>query len=64
MECVFLMSRLDDLNLKGKSFVGDLHLSDLLVFSPKTDFHDHNLYKAGHIILQDKVRTFNASVHH
>uniref|UniRef100_A0A8C7KEX0 NOP2/Sun RNA methyltransferase 5 n=1 Tax=Oncorhynchus kisutch TaxID=8019 RepID=A0A8C7KEX0_ONCKI len=46
--------RLDDLNLKGKSFVGDLHLSDLLVFSPKTDFHDHNLYKAGHIILQDK----------
>ncbi|XP_055731065.1 probable 28S rRNA (cytosine-C(5))-methyltransferase [Salvelinus fontinalis] len=47
--------RLDDLNLKGKSFVGDLHLSDLLVFSPKTDFHDHNLYKAGHIILQDKA---------
>ncbi|KAK6322500.1 hypothetical protein J4Q44_G00072920 [Coregonus suidteri] len=47
--------RLDDLNLKGKSFVGDLHLSDLLVFSAKTDFHDHNLYKAGHIILQDKA---------
>ncbi|XP_010891877.1 probable 28S rRNA (cytosine-C(5))-methyltransferase isoform X2 [Esox lucius] len=47
--------RLDDLKLNGKSFVGDLHLSDLLVFSAKTDFHDHYLYKAGHIILQDKA---------
>lgn len=60
-KCVFLMSRLNDLNLKGKSFVGDLQLSDLLVVSAKTDFHDHNLYKAGHIILQDKVRILNAS---
>lgn len=48
-------SRLDDLTLKGKDFVRDLHLPELLVFSPKTDFHDHFLYKAGHIILQDKA---------
>ncbi|KAL0994496.1 hypothetical protein UPYG_G00123020 [Umbra pygmaea] len=47
--------RLDDLKLKGKSFVADLHLPDVLVFSAKTDFHDHYLYKAGHIILQDKA---------
>ncbi|XP_034027602.1 probable 28S rRNA (cytosine-C(5))-methyltransferase [Thalassophryne amazonica] len=46
---------LDDLTLKEKDFVKDLHLPDLLVFSPKTDFHDHFLYKAGHIILQDKA---------
>uniref|UniRef100_A0A8C8M6X9 Uncharacterized protein n=1 Tax=Oncorhynchus tshawytscha TaxID=74940 RepID=A0A8C8M6X9_ONCTS len=38
---------------------GDLQLSDLLVVSAKTDFHDHNLYKAGHIILQDKVWILN-----
>ncbi|XP_040009851.1 probable 28S rRNA (cytosine-C(5))-methyltransferase [Xiphias gladius] len=48
-------SRLDDLTLKGKNFLRDLHLPELLVFSPKTDFHDHFLYKAGHIILQDKA---------
>uniref|UniRef100_UPI003AAECA39 28S rRNA (cytosine-C(5))-methyltransferase n=1 Tax=Centroberyx gerrardi TaxID=166262 RepID=UPI003AAECA39 len=47
--------RLEDLSLKRKDFVRDLHLSDLLVFAPKTDFHDHFLYKAGHIILQDKA---------
>ncbi|TTK47657.1 putative 28S rRNA (cytosine-C(5))-methyltransferase [Bagarius yarrelli] len=35
--------------------MGDLHLQDLLVFSAKMDFHDHFLYKAGHIILQDKA---------
>ncbi|XP_032377180.1 28S rRNA (cytosine-C(5))-methyltransferase [Etheostoma spectabile] len=48
-------SRLDDLTLKEKHFVMDQHLPELLVFSPKTDFHDHFLYKAGHIILQDKA---------
>uniref|UniRef100_UPI0037E71662 28S rRNA (cytosine-C(5))-methyltransferase isoform X2 n=1 Tax=Semicossyphus pulcher TaxID=241346 RepID=UPI0037E71662 len=48
-------SKLDDLTLKEKDFVRDLHLPELLVFSPKTDFHDHFLYKAGHIILQDKA---------
>ncbi|KAK5599943.1 hypothetical protein CRENBAI_012972 [Crenichthys baileyi] len=47
--------KLDNLTLKNKQFVMDLHLPELLVFSPKTDFHDHFLYKAGHIILQDKA---------
>lgn len=50
------LSRLEDLDrLSGKTFLCDLHLQDLLVFSAKTDFHDHFLYKAGHIILQDKA---------
>lgn len=48
-------AKLEDLILKGKRFIRDLHLPELLVFSPKTDFHDHFLYKAGHIILQDKA---------
>uniref|UniRef100_A0A8C1U3D7 NOP2/Sun RNA methyltransferase 5 n=1 Tax=Cyprinus carpio TaxID=7962 RepID=A0A8C1U3D7_CYPCA len=49
-------SGLEDLDrLSGKTFLCDLHLQDLLVFSAKTVFHDHFLYKAGHIILQDKV---------
>lgn len=48
-------SRLDDLTLKEKAFARDMHLPELLVFSPKVDFHDHFLYKAGHIILQDKA---------
>ncbi|XP_020493834.2 probable 28S rRNA (cytosine-C(5))-methyltransferase [Labrus bergylta] len=48
-------SKLEDLTLKAKYFVRDLHLPEVLVFSPKTDFHDHFLYKAGHIILQDKA---------
>ncbi|XP_061622304.1 probable 28S rRNA (cytosine-C(5))-methyltransferase isoform X1 [Phyllopteryx taeniolatus] len=48
-------SQLDDLTLKARQFVKDPHLSEVLVFPPKTDFHDHFLYKAGHIILQDKA---------
>lgn len=46
---------LADLTLKGKKFVQDAHVPEILAFSPKTDFHDHFLYKAGHIILQDKA---------
>ncbi|KAF7701140.1 probable 28S rRNA (cytosine-C(5))-methyltransferase isoform X1 [Silurus meridionalis] len=49
-------SQLGDLcSLSGKTFMNDLHLRDLLVFSAKMDFHNHYLYKAGHIILQDKA---------
>lgn len=54
--------RLDDLTLKEKEFVRDMHLPELLIFSPKTDFHDHFLYKAGHIILQDKASCLPAFV--
>lgn len=54
---LFFFVRLEDLcSLSGKTFMSDLHLRDLLVFSTKMDFHLHYLYKAGHIILQDKVR--------
>ncbi|XP_019963935.2 28S rRNA (cytosine-C(5))-methyltransferase [Paralichthys olivaceus] len=48
-------SRLEDLTLKPKHFVRDMHLPELVVLAPKSDFHDHFLYKTGHIILQDKA---------
>ncbi|XP_010022572.1 PREDICTED: probable 28S rRNA (cytosine-C(5))-methyltransferase, partial [Nestor notabilis] len=41
--------------LSGKKFLLDLHLPELLVFPPHTDFHDNLLYTSGHIILQDKA---------
>ncbi|OXB56100.1 hypothetical protein ASZ78_007954 [Callipepla squamata] len=41
--------------LSGKKFILDLHLPELLVFPPQTDFHDNRLYTSGHIILQDKA---------
>ncbi|XP_072325410.1 28S rRNA (cytosine-C(5))-methyltransferase isoform X3 [Scyliorhinus torazame] len=42
-------------HLGRKQFIGDLHLPELLVFHPKIDLHEHFLYTAGHIILQDKA---------
>ena len=33
----------------------DKHLSDVLVFTPGTDLHNHPLYVGGSILLQDKV---------
>ncbi|KAM6315870.1 28S rRNA (cytosine-C(5))-methyltransferase isoform 2-T2 [Podargus strigoides] len=41
--------------LSGKKFLLDLHLPELLVFPPQTDFHDNVLYTSGHVILQDKA---------
>ncbi|NXX59448.1 NSUN5 methyltransferase, partial [Scopus umbretta] len=41
--------------LSGKQFLLDLHLPELLVFPPQTDFHDNLLYTSGRIILQDKA---------
>ncbi|XP_004761702.1 28S rRNA (cytosine-C(5))-methyltransferase isoform X1 [Mustela putorius furo] len=49
-------SSLEDLRaLKGKCFLLDPLLPELLVFPAQTDLHDHPLYRAGHLILQDKV---------
>ncbi|KAL6119939.1 nsun5 [Pungitius sinensis] len=48
-------TRLGDLSLKRKDFVRDMLLPELLVLPPKTEFHEHFLYKAGHVILQDKA---------
>lgn len=39
---------------RPKQFCIDRHLSDMLVFHQRTDFHDHALYKSGQIILQVK----------
>ncbi|XP_048375114.1 28S rRNA (cytosine-C(5))-methyltransferase isoform X1 [Sphaerodactylus townsendi] len=42
-------------SLSRKKFFLDSHLPELLIFPPQTDFHDNQLYVAGHIILQDKA---------
>ncbi|KAI9247490.1 S-adenosyl-L-methionine-dependent methyltransferase [Phascolomyces articulosus] len=53
----------DDLReLPANSYCRDPHLDDLLVFTPKTDLHNHPLYIAGDIILQDKASCFPAHV--
>ncbi|XP_020796475.2 probable 28S rRNA (cytosine-C(5))-methyltransferase isoform X2 [Boleophthalmus pectinirostris] len=54
----------DDLTLKGKHFVQDMDIPEILIFSPKTHFHDHFLYKAGHVILQDKASCLPAHLLH
>ncbi|KAI5945408.1 28S rRNA (cytosine-C(5))-methyltransferase [Manis javanica] len=41
--------------LKGKRFLLDPLLPELLVFPVQTDLHEHPLYQAGHLILQDKA---------
>lgn len=49
-------SSLEDLRvLKGKHFLLDPLLPELLVFPAHTDLHEHPLYHAGHLILQDKA---------
>ncbi|XP_004452182.1 28S rRNA (cytosine-C(5))-methyltransferase isoform X1 [Dasypus novemcinctus] len=49
-------SSLDDIRaLKGKCFLLDPLLPELLVFPAQTDLHEHPLYQAGHLILQDKA---------
>ncbi|KAM4820718.1 28S rRNA (cytosine-C(5))-methyltransferase [Thomomys bottae] len=47
---------LEDLRaLGGKHFLLDPLLPELLVFPAQTDLHEHPLYLAGHLILQDKA---------
>ena len=35
--------------------MNDVHLPDVLVFSPGTDLHDNKLYLGGELLLQEKV---------
>jgi putative methyltransferase len=43
-------------------FWRDLHLAELLLFAPNTDFHLNELYLAGELVLQDKASCFPAIV--
>lgn len=45
----------------GKVFALDRDLPDLLAFPPLTDFHDHALLLAGHIVLQDKASALSGA---
>ncbi|XP_044744520.1 putative methyltransferase NSUN7 [Coccinella septempunctata] len=41
--------------LKPDEFMKDIHIPELLIFPPKTEFYQHEAYKSGNIILQDKA---------
>ncbi|XP_064449206.1 28S rRNA (cytosine-C(5))-methyltransferase isoform X2 [Mirounga angustirostris] len=54
--CFLFPGSLEDARaLRGRCFLLDPLLPELLVFPAQTDLHDHPLYRAGHLILQDKV---------
>lgn len=42
-------------NLGPEEFMLDLHVKELLVFPPKTEFHYYSFYKDGRIMIQDKA---------
>ncbi|XP_008545984.3 28S rRNA (cytosine-C(5))-methyltransferase [Microplitis demolitor] len=42
-------------NLSGYSFIQDFHLRELFAFAAGTHFYDHDGYKSGAIVLQDKA---------
>ncbi|KAL7987103.1 hypothetical protein Chor_006022 [Crotalus horridus] len=52
---ITIIFSMEEVILSGKKFLLDLHLPDLLIFPPRTDLHENQLYQAGHIILQDKA---------
>lgn len=41
--------------LDEAEFMADIHIPDLLIFPPKTEFHNHPAYQKMSILLQDKV---------
>ncbi|XP_004399148.1 PREDICTED: probable 28S rRNA (cytosine-C(5))-methyltransferase isoform X2 [Odobenus rosmarus divergens] len=48
--------------LRGRCFLLDPLLPELLVFPAQMDLHDHPLYRAGHLILQDKASCLPAAL--
>nr|XP_022903667.1 uncharacterized protein LOC111415987 [Onthophagus taurus] len=42
-------------NLQPDQFMVDIHIKELLIFPPNTEFHNHKAYKDGLIFLQDKA---------
>ncbi|XP_033642361.1 probable 28S rRNA (cytosine-C(5))-methyltransferase [Asterias rubens] len=49
-------------SLKKSQFMCDVHVQHILVFPPGTDFHKHQLYLTGAIILQDKASCLPAYI--
>lgn len=43
-------------SLGEDEFMVDIHVKELLLFPPNTQFYQHNAYKDGSILLQDKVQ--------
>eukprot|EP00092_Neocalanus_flemingeri_P025817 GFUD01027983.1.p1 GENE.GFUD01027983.1~~GFUD01027983.1.p1 ORF type:complete len:625 (-),score=195.54 GFUD01027983.1:48-1922(-) len=45
-------------SLKETQYLADLHITNLLVFPPKSQLYDHSLVKDGSLMLQDKASCF------
>ncbi|XP_064449210.1 28S rRNA (cytosine-C(5))-methyltransferase isoform X6 [Mirounga angustirostris] len=61
--CFLFPGSLEDARaLRGRCFLLDPLLPELLVFPAQTDLHDHPLYRAGHLILQDKASCLPAAL--
>ncbi|XP_041377774.1 28S rRNA (cytosine-C(5))-methyltransferase-like [Gigantopelta aegis] len=48
--------------LKEDEFMVDPVLPDVLIFPPRTELHDHDLYHSGSIVLQDRASCFPAHI--
>jgi 25S rRNA (cytosine2278-C5)-methyltransferase len=58
-----LVESTDDLsNIESKTMRIDQHILNILILPSNADFHDHQLLKDGHIILQDKASCFPAYI--
>ncbi|KAK9891044.1 hypothetical protein WA026_013372 [Henosepilachna vigintioctopunctata] len=42
-------------NLESNEFMIDIHIPELLIFPPKTEFYNHEAYKSKMVVLQDKA---------
>lgn len=50
-------------SLEESEFMVDIHIPNLLIFPPKTEFHNHPAYNKGSILLQDKVNIVRSTAH-
>lgn len=48
-------------SLESHQFIKDFHLKNVLVFAPKSDFHEDPMYLDGSLVLQDKASCLTVS---
>lgn len=51
------LNQLRNLEPSSQLFLQDFHISEVLVFPPGTELHEHELYKNGSFYFMDKVKS-------
>lgn len=51
------LNQLRNLEPNSQLFLQDFHISEVLVFPPGTELHEHELYKNGSFYFMDKVKS-------